>query len=160
MVGCITLRPGISVLLTSPDYWKMQLSPSVSRLLGRRCKEKENKALSRCQCCSGLPKIRYKTSLRFGARSSCGFSCVSQRRSPSVPFLQGPHVCTMALKGSPVAQAFCTSANKSRRKACEAPSFILQCQAPLLSCGQPERITTHLVVMHPQITPGSSLIPK
>lgn len=58
----------------------MQLSPSVSRLLGRRCKEeKENRALSRCQCPSGLAKIRCKTSSRPGMRSSCRLICVSQR---------------------------------------------------------------------------------
>lgn len=70
------------VLLASPEYWTMQLSPGISRPLGRRCKEeKENKALSRCQCCSGLAKIRCKTSSRLGARS-----CVSQRgRHPLSP---------------------------------------------------------------------------
>lgn len=157
MGGYIILRPGIWVL----PAWKMQLSPSVSRLLGRRCKEdKVNKVLSRCQCCSGLAKIRCKTSSRLGARSSCGFSCVSQRQSPSVPFLQGPHAYTTALKGSPVAQVFCPSANKSRRKACEAPSFTLQCQAPSLSCSQPGRIAAHLVVTHLQITARSSPILK
>ena len=55
----------------------MQLSPSVSRLLDRRCKEKENKALSRCQCSSGLTKTT-KTSSSLGVKSPCGFVSVKE----------------------------------------------------------------------------------
>lgn len=65
---------------------------SVPGLLGRRCKEKEDKALSRCWCSSGLAKMGCKTSSRPGTRRSCGLICVSQRQT----FLQGPHLYTTA----------------------------------------------------------------
>lgn len=69
------LAPGISA---SPEYW-VQLSPSVPRMPGRTCREKKTKTLSRCLIYSVLAKIRCKPSLRLGVRTSCGFSCVSQR---------------------------------------------------------------------------------
>lgn len=79
----------------------MQLSPIISRLLGRRCKEeKERKALSQYQCCLGLAKIRYKPSSRLGVRSSCGFSCYSQGQPHCQPYCWD-HASAWRLFGCP-----------------------------------------------------------